>query len=249
MRRLALPVAAAVAVGVAAAVLLATRHTPSAASAVSRAAAHTLDAGTTRIDFTFAHGTAVGHGSGALDFRSRRGWFALGKRPYVVFDGDAAYVTIATLGIPTTKHWLRMTTGAHDSPFSGPGANPAKLFAFVQTGAREIRKVGPDSLGGVATTRYDGVIGPHHQQMSGASFSIWVDGDRLARRLRIAARLDHPVTEVTFDFSDFGAPVNVDVPAADDVLTEAELTKLIASVGPGDCPQKQLCVTEQVEAK
>jgi hypothetical protein len=252
MRRFWLPLAVLAGLAVAGAVLLAVGRTPSAASAVSRAAARTVDAGTTRIAFTSKQGPELRQGTGALDFRTHRGWFALGGSTYAIFDGPILYVRAAELDLLTSKHWLRFPADGDSTPFGTPAADPAKLFRFVRSGARDIRKVGQETIGGVATTRYDGTIGPNHLDLSNASFSVWIDGDGLARRLRVLDRTEDPPSTLTLEFSDFGAPVTVDVPAQNDVLTAAELEQLFeqqAAKSDGDCAQGELCVYRKATVK
>ena len=58
-------------------------------------------------------------------------------------------------------------------------------------------------------------------------FDVWIGDDGLARRLKMGDWNEASQPPATMDFYDFGIPVDIEPPAADEVLTADELMKLI----------------------
>jgi hypothetical protein len=250
MRRKLGLVVLAVAVVSALAVVLTGRHGVTPAQAVSRAAKRSLDVGTARITISVEKRGSSSRGSGAFDYRARRGRLDLGRLA-VIFDGGTTYVSLAVLGdarpvaVPAEKHWLR-------APGSASGAvDPSRVFTFLRKRGAEVREAGHETVDGVRTTRYDGSVARKSDadELGGKRFSIWIDGDGLARRLRVSGAADGSEEIATIGFSDFGAPVHVEIPRPREVLTIAELQQLFAKQAAKEtgCPNGKLCITEKVE--
>jgi hypothetical protein len=265
MKRLAFIVAVAVGATVLAAVVFAS-HGGSAQAAVRRAAAQTLEAGSSRFTITYSYTGPGLFGSfaaasefaahGAMDYRSHRGFIRYdglrGWDQQIVYDGDVTYMSLgAAAGWMPKGKWLR-AEGGQDDPFDPQARalrDPAALLSFLRLTSSEVRDAGAETIGGVETTRYDGTLdfqrivdqAPPAQRSdlqdeldfiregmpsTTVGYSAWVDSSGTTRRLRID---EAESATLTVDFHDFGTPVEVDIPPADAILTDAEFEKLIES--------------------
>jgi hypothetical protein len=104
--------------------------------------------------------------------------------------------------------WFKSDGGADDLA----QVDPRRLLEQLQHEAREVSVVGKETVQGVETTRY------HLVDSDGAPMEVWVDGDGLVRRMKA---VDSPgaadEARITVEFSDFGAPVDIEPPPADEV--------------------------------
>jgi predicted small lipoprotein YifL len=170
----------------------------------------------------------------------------------VVYDGHVMYMKmpLLTSALPGNKPWVKIdlataarAAGVDLGSFKAvdPKQGLQQLLASSDT-----KKVGTDTIDGVETTHYRAVVDvanaaklPAAQRralrqflkgMDGhAPVDVWIDTDGRVRResmnFNSGAGLQHTETSVTMNFTDFGAPVDVTVPAP------AEVTDITSLVG------------------
>jgi hypothetical protein len=253
MRRVAFASAALAAVAAAVAYGFAASRPPSASAAVARAAGRLLDSGSSRVAITYgsAHDRVVQRG--LFDYRAHRGELeseAFGK---TIFDRDSVltYWPAMVRSLPGAKPWVRFESGEPDAfdPEERALSDPGKLLPFLRETSGDVRAVGREVLGGVETTHYEGTLdlqkivdqatGDRRAELqdtldflkqldepTAIPYGLWADGSGLARRLRYVEGSSEPATTTTIDFSDFGVPVVLDLPPADEVMSSEEFFAL-----------------------
>lgn len=265
MKRLALLGAAIVPTAVVVAVVSTRSHGSSAAAAVARAAQKAFDSGSSRVEITLSSGSHSFRVEGLMDYRRHRGRLKYGDSgSEAIYDGDVTYWRWQGVQnwLPKAKPWLRMSDG-QDDPFDTQARSlrdPAALLGFLRSVSSGVSRIGRETLDGVATTRYDGTLDLEKivqaapaerraelqdeldlladQLPTTVPFSIWVDERGVARRVRYEEQGDE---STTIDFRDFGVPVVLDIPPAEEVMTDEEFSALMEAYfqehpnGGGDC--------------
>jgi hypothetical protein len=156
-----------------------------------------------------------------------------------VLDGTTIYMKSPLFadGLPKGKTWLKLDlakVGASKGiDFSALlSQNPAQALAQLESSG-SVKKVGDETIDGVETTHYTGRIDPKKlpqgakiQALTGAKYApydLWIGkDDGYVRRMRLgysllpAGATKREAIEMTMNFSDFGKPVSVSVPSADD---------------------------------
>ncbi|MGW3287001.1 LppX_LprAFG lipoprotein [Streptomyces sp. NPDC001002] len=115
------------------------------------------------------------------------------------------------------------------------GQNPARDAAFLAA-ADDVRRTGTETVAGTRTAHYTGTATLDHLRDSVTgkakadlaqykqlgvdelTLDVWVDGDDHVRRLRTQGFGRHGELDVTVTLLDFGKPVTVRAPAADDTV-------------------------------
>jgi hypothetical protein len=185
--------------------------------------------------------------TGLIDYRNHRGEIAFGSTGQrIVYDGDVVYERVGA-ELSADKPWVRLPTGndfgASDVlDLQGRAMfDPIHLLAFLRRTSSGVRELGSDTVRGFRTTHYEGVLdlqkivdqAPADQrqelqeeldfltqdQPKTISYGIWVDGNDVARRLRID---EAEGAAITIEFYDFGVPVVLDLPREDQVMTAEE---------------------------
>jgi hypothetical protein len=163
----------------------------------------------------------------------------------VVYLDKVIYMKSAQLSQATGgKPWLKMDLGrqAQQSGFNldalmnqSQQVNPAEQTKML-TASKDAKKVGEESINGVKTTHYTGSItvaeamnkldAKTRQQLQkvyqqvGATkifFDLWADGQQLPRKLTTKIAIPQGSTSNTIIYEDYGSPVNVSAPPADQV--------------------------------
>ena len=170
----------------------------------------------------------------------------------IVYDGRVMYMKMPLLTnvLPGSKAWVKVDLAAAAQSLgvdlgSFKAADPKQGLQQLLASS-DTKKVGTDTIDGVETTHYQAVVDianaaklPPAQRralrqylkgMHGrAPVDVWIDADGHVRRestnFDYGTGLQHAQTSVTMNFSDFGAPVDVTVPAAGDVT---DITSLVA---------------------
>lgn len=136
-----------------------------------------------------------------------------------------------------------------------PGGNdPRQMLRQMKNASGEIEEVGSEKVRGVETTHYRGDIDlrksierlPEDKraeaersmekviELSGSDgfpMEVWIDEKKLVRRLRMKMSLDNPALggkiemDTTMELFDYGTPVEIEVPADDEVK---DLTDVVA---------------------
>ncbi|MFJ8060792.1 DUF1396 domain-containing protein [Streptomyces sp. NPDC096142] len=157
------------------------------------------------------------------------------------------------------KSWLKLDTSAlggvgNDLTANATGAaeadkNPAAETAFL-TGAKDVKKVGTETVDGVRTTHYAGRVtladvkaaarsedkatGERRRRsveqyekmgVDTITMDMWIDGDHHAKRFRMRGEADKGPLDMTVTFLGLNQPVTVTAPPAKDTTDLAELMK------------------------
>lgn len=119
------------------------------------------------------------------------------------------------------------------------GHNPARDAAFLAA-ADDVRRTGTETVAGTRTTHYtgtatldglrDSVTGKAKADLAQyeklgvdeLTLDVWVDGDDHVRRLRTQGFGRHGELDLTVTLLDFGKPLTVRAPAADDTVDVPE---------------------------
>jgi hypothetical protein len=171
-----------------------------------------------------------------------------------VVDGDAYMKMPESLlggGPVGTGEWLKIPNlGAANGALPGLGqSDPSQFLAYLETVSAGVKKVGSETIRGVATTHYTAMLdlakaidradvpeslrddlGKVVENGRGSfemPADVWVDNDGLARRIQLKLDLGKmvgtdretglPVMTMSMDLYDFGVPVHVEAPPADEV--------------------------------
>ncbi|MCX5036004.1 MULTISPECIES: LolA-like protein [Streptomyces] len=127
--------------------------------------------------------------------------------------------------------------------------NPATESTFL-TGAKDVEKVGTETVEGVKTTHYKGTVSLAHLEKSigdedeatrekreksleqyeklgvdKLTMDMWVDGDDQTKQFRMRADADKGPLDMTFTFLGVNEPVKVSAPPAAEVADLAEMMK------------------------
>ncbi|MFJ3665638.1 DUF1396 domain-containing protein [Streptomyces sp. NPDC090106] len=131
--------------------------------------------------------------------------------------------------------------------------NPAAESTFM-TGAKDVKKVGTETVDGVRTTHYTGTVTldtlkdgfasedkatrEQHEKslkqyedlgIDKMTMDMWIDGDDHAKQFRMKGDADKGPLDMTFTFLDINKPVTVEAPPAEDVMDLAEMMKELQS--------------------
>jgi hypothetical protein len=150
--------------------------------------------------------------------------------------------SLLTQQLHTTKPWLAIPVSALSK---SSGINLSQLFSQATStsplnesqllaGASGVRKVGTGTMDGVPVTEYTGTVSLDKgmQYLSGSSkaamqkqiaaagmntatFTVWVDGQRVMRKAVITEQGTAVTEVVTVAISTINQPVNIQVPTAD----------------------------------
>ncbi|MGW3311721.1 DUF1396 domain-containing protein [Streptomyces sp. NPDC001073] len=157
------------------------------------------------------------------------------------------------------KSWVKLDMSAlggvgNDLTANAAGAaeadkNPAAETAFL-AGAKDVKKVGTETVDGVRTTHYAGRVtladvraaaksedkatGERRERsveqyermgVDAITMDMWVDGEKHAKRFRMRGQGDKGPLDMTVTFLDLNQPVTVTAPPAKDTTDLAELMK------------------------
>jgi hypothetical protein len=209
-------------------------------SAVLAAYAVTQQAQTARASFSVqAAGTSVtgtgvgnlttGEGSGVVNLPAPFGQVNFISTGQVIY----AQVPASFRSFTGGKPWAKLAAGnlgALENQFlGGVGVNqpfdPTNILAYVKALSGNVAVVGPDTVGGAATTHYRATIdlsrvAPGEQGTVPAD--VWIDGQGRLRKLTMSMTSPMPAT-ATFELSDFGAHVDATPPPAGQVTDASSI--------------------------
>lgn len=174
--------------------------------------------------------------------------------------GKALYIGgDAMAGEMDGKSWMKFGTDELGGAGNGKSSdskglseadrNPTSESAFL-TGAKNIERVGSETVDGVKTTHYKGTATlddlrasfkgkdkatrerreksmKQYEKMGVDSFvmDMWVDGDDHTKRFRMRGDADKGKLDLTMTFIDFNKPVTITAPPAKDTMDLAEMMK------------------------
>ena len=156
------------------------------------------------------------------------------------------------------KKWMKFDLSGLDKDgglgATAPGAgqadqNPASMSTFLN-GAKDVKKVGTETVDGVKTTHYAGDVtlaelkasykdadkSVREQREKSTeqleklgldkfTMDMWVDGEDHAKQFRMQGDADKGKFDMTFTFLDYNKPVTVTAPPAKDTADLAEMMK------------------------
>jgi hypothetical protein len=197
------------------------------------------DAGTSRVEWTIeitkpdSSYTSVG----VIDFANHRGELVSngkeipGAEMRSIFIGRDIYLGLNLQG---KMRWLKDSyneSPATDRFVPGPGGtSPDRLLEMLIKSSRKVEILGKDEIRGVPAAHYrahldekkfgeEGLFSP-----ADLIIDAWIDDDRLVRRVH--APYDQDVF-VRVDLFDFGVPVEVEAPPADEIVDDDEFWGLL----------------------
>jgi hypothetical protein len=156
------------------------------------------------------------------------------------------------------KKWMKFDLSGLDKDgglgATAPGAgqadqNPASMSSFLN-GAKDVKKVGTETVDGVKTTHYAGDVtlaelkasykdadkSVREQREKSTeqleklgldkfTMDMWVDGEDHAKQFRMQGDADKGKFDMTFTFLEYNKPVTVTAPPAKDTADLAEMMK------------------------
>lgn len=135
----------------------------------------------------------------------------------LVVIGATAYIRGSLFGLAGSgDKWLKFT----DDENLGTELSPQALLATLRSASQSTERVGEEQVRGVDTVRYRLVVDCAKTEVTdceGATetVDVWIGDDGLVRRIAV----DDGSSPFTFEFYDFGAQVEIDAPAADEVVS------------------------------
>lgn len=153
--------------------------------------------------------------------------------------GDTMYLKAPALKARTGKPWLSLTlsqlgksSGVDLQSMEQGGQGDPRMSARMLTASKDVRQVGRETVAGVPTTHYEGSYSladglarldaeqrAQAQKAFGAAgmdtmnFDVWVDGQRLPRRVVLASPPGTKLTmKMTMNYTGFNVPVSVAAP-------------------------------------
>jgi hypothetical protein len=154
-------------------------------------------------------------GEGGIDFEHQNSTFTV----------DAGPMGQVEQRVVDAVMYLRMGDGKWtklDLPKGAAGAgtgfsqlDPTKLLDYLRRVSNNVTNEGTETVRGVETTHYRATI----DLPGGGSLPIdvWIDDQGYARKATLNADVSGASFNVVFEMYDFGAPVNVQAPPADEV--------------------------------
>ncbi|GGV10537.1 hypothetical protein GCM10010182_33260 [Actinomadura cremea] len=187
--------------------------------------------------------------SAQLDEATRGGAAIPGLQGRAIYTGDVLYAKVPQLArfVGVDKPWVKIDVNqvAQRSGFDVQQlidqvrkVNPAEQTKML-TGSDDVRRVGTEDVNGVETTHYAGTVtvqealeqldaqtreevSRHMPKDADATmkFDLWTDGENLPRKLETNVEGDQGhAGKVTVVYSEYGEPVSVNPPPAEQVGT------------------------------
>jgi hypothetical protein len=166
--------------------------------------------------------------------------------PNVVSDGDVLYVAVPeaarqqTGGKPFARFDLSAAVAQMGTPAGGEALSPMQSLEQLKSVGATIDEVGHESVRGVDTTHYrttvdatrtlpgaTGSLVPNAMldQLRAVPYDVWLDDQDRPRRVETTVTITVPGAAAsafsstsTLELFDFGKPVTIDVPPADQVF-------------------------------
>lgn len=198
-------------------------------------------ADTARLSGTvYEAGKPVGSLSGTIDFSRGTMQYVLtakeaGKDLTVEFRliGDDMYVRYPSGAFPYAaagKPWLHLANSGADEGLAQ--LQPGRLLDALREADAKVDRVGEAKVNGTPATRYHVVVPESDEKVTlfaGDELDLYVDGS--GQVLRITSSEESEAFDL--EFTDFGAPVTITAPPADQVAEQTDLAEAFATDGSG----------------
>jgi LppX_LprAFG lipoprotein len=216
---------------------------------VASAASKTASTGAYKVDFDLSvagAGQSVDlNGSGVADTATKAADLTFttsgGSQAEVIVDDGVAYAKLPT--VPILKPWVRLDVDelAGSQLQSLAQLDPHDwLQALLAAG--QVQSLGAETVQGTPTTHYRATIDPsvlahlpwaqpvlERLGLTAVPVDVWVDGQGLVRQEKLDFQVKGVAMHLTANLSDFGSPVSVTPPPADEVYDLTGLaSKLLA---------------------
>jgi hypothetical protein len=181
---------------------------------------------------------ALMRSTGSIDYANGRGEMVIqGKNDSapearVVFTGDDSYLGAEVGG---TTYWMKESIdeaiGAHRFEPGSRGMSPDRLLKDLVKSSKKVEKLGSEEIRGVTTTHYRAHLDKTKLGIRGSAdepgvVDAWIDEHGLPRRIRVPFGGESEAAGV-FDLFDFGVPVDVEAPPANQIVSEDKMDKLM----------------------
>jgi hypothetical protein len=221
---------------------------------IAGAATKTARAGSLEADFDLSGQGLNGSGSGVFNTgKSRSGQLTMkinanGRQVPVdtIITGDVFYMRSPVFAqvLSQDKQWIRLDLvalaqqrGVDLSSLLDASPTPANALAYLE-GARDVEKVGTNTIGGEKTTHYKVTVdlekaaarakGSEKQslrrvisqsKLKTLPLDVWIDGKNYIRRVTYEEHAGRQqAAHVTMQLHDFGAPVSIKPPPEESVI-------------------------------
>jgi hypothetical protein len=205
------------------------------------------DAGTSRVEWRLEEKSAESpfssSGVGTIDYAKERGELVIvmnlrkskeSMELRAVYIGRDSYMAVPYHG---RMLWQKMPDYEPTGPdrfAPGPGGpRPDEVLDLLRNSSKKVEELGDDEIRGVTADHYrahidDKTVGEDTDLYGpkGLVIDAWIDDEGLLRRLRIPFGGAKGPVEV-IDLYDFGVPVDIEEPSADEVVSEKEFERLM----------------------
>jgi hypothetical protein len=223
-------------------------------SEIAGAATKTARAGSLEADFDLSGQGLNGNGSGVFNTgKSRSGQLTMkvsanGREVPVdtIITGDVFYMRSPVFAqvLSQDKQWIKLDLvalaqqrGVDLSSLLDASPTPGNALAYLE-GARDVEKVGTNTIGGVKTTHYKVTVDLQRaaarakgsekdslervisqSKLKTLPLDVWIDGRNYIRRVAYEEHAGRPqAAHVTMELHDFGPPVAIEPPPKDSVI-------------------------------
>lgn len=179
---------------------------------------------------------------------------ANGSVKEIFLDQNGDYVLYVKTGLaarylPTAKQWVELDVSKLGKSagldlgklLSGSQLQPSDLLSMLQAEGATIRKLGPATIDGAATTHYRVTIdvakalqargltsplfGGIAAQLPKVPADVWIGKDGLVHRIRLSYAVAQTRVAMTMDIYDYGAHVTIAAPPSSDVFDATQLAQ------------------------
>jgi hypothetical protein len=169
-----------------------------------------------------------------------------------VISGNVLYMrssVFSQLGLPANKEWIKVDLGRlaqeHGldlGSLANTSPTPSSALSYLR-GSGKVREIGKETIDGVETTHYKATVDLEkaaargdaetrqalHRliQTSGVKtlpVDVWIDGEGFVRKVQYAQQAAGKDVKVTMKLHDYGKPVTVKPPPADQVVDVTQAT-------------------------
>jgi hypothetical protein len=176
---------------------------------------------------------ALMRATGSIDYANGRGELVIkGKSDeapaaHALYLGHDAYMGAEVGG---SSYWMKSSVDeGNDTDRFMPGPNgmsPDRLLNELIKSSTKVDKVGSEAIRGVDTTHYRAHLEQTKHETEPPVVDVWIDGQGLPRRIRATRGSGDDFAEVV-DLFDFGVPVDVKAPPANEILSEEKFSKVM----------------------
>jgi hypothetical protein len=179
---------------------------------------------------------------------------ANGSVKEIFLDQNGDYVLYVKTGLaarylPTAKQWVELDVSKLGKSagldlgklLSGSQLQPSDLLSMLQAEGATIRKLGPATIDGAATTHYRVTIdvakalqargltsplfGGIAAQLPKVPADVWIGKDGLVHRIGLSYAVAQTRVAMTMDIYDYGAHVTIAAPPSSDVFDATQLAQ------------------------